>query len=481
MKNISVSLVKLLSEKESAAFRHYLASLKRSSLLTLYDAIQQQPYPDFDKEVVFEIVFSTKYSDQKDYLLRNEFRLLSGELKKFVAIEKMKERLEVDSVFQQSLFIDWLAQKNEFETEEKEIHKLITNAIRAGDYFIASEVQKQYIDRYVNQKEITEENYLFLLKIIQDFYQTAGKHYCYRMADIQIKQAFTESTLKRLNPGFQSLNITPFQIENEQDAYLSFADLLVQAYRLYGNQKIEILNKALLLCDKIVKKGFKTSATKSSLCALIALEYFLLGDYHLSIPFHQKALQEKEDTSPQEMISYIYNYISALLRIEDYEEAIRVINDNEAVWNNIPRVKDHFLCLKAMSYIFLNNPDEAWECIPHNRKRSGSELYYYYRFIQIIVYLIRNEYLPAISESETFIHTIRNNDKNSNYLALTMLLKRYVILLSDKNVMTKKTFKTKSKVILEALIKKQNEIETTNHALLYRWTMRLIEKNLNEN
>lgn len=479
MKNNTIRLVQLMSDKELAGFRQHLALLKRSSMLKLFDEIQQPSNLEYDKEKVFETVFLSKYSEKKDYLLRNEFRLLSAELKKFVAIEKMKERAEEDSVFQNSFFLEWLSQKNEFDTEEKEIEKLIADANQAGDYYMASEVQKQYIDRYVNQKEITESNYLFLIKNIKEFYQTANKYYRYRIADIQIKQAFAERTLKGLNPMFEAQNIIPYrQAEKEKDTYLIFADLLVQAYCLDGKPKIELLNQALMLCDSIVKKGFKASASKRSLCAMIALEYFLSGDYANSITYHKKALQEKEDTAVQEIISYIYNYISTLLRIEKYEESIRVINDNEAVWNKIPRVNDHFLCLKAMSYIFLGNPDEAWKCIPHNRKRSGIELYYYYRFIQIIIYLIRNDYLPAISEAETFIHTIRNNDKNVNYLQLAILLKKYIVLLSEKNTLSRKTFTGKSNAILQTLKKRQKENETANHALLYRWLLRLIAKNL---
>ena len=281
-----------------------------------------------------------------------------------------------------------------------------------------------------------------------------------------------------INPEYAPQNSRSDTFDDEQDIYLMFARLLVQAYAQHGQQKIDTLSRAVNFCDKITKKGFNKSSAKSSLFASIALEYFLLGEYGKSIPFHQQALQEIEKASPQEIISYVFNYISTLLRIEYYEDAIRVIDENEPVWNKIPRVKDRFLCLKAMSYIFLEKSEEAWNCIPHNRKRSGIDHYYYYRFIQIIVYLIRKEYSLAQSEIETYIHTIRNNDNDATYLQLCILLKNYIVLLAEKNVLTKKTFNNKSKTILDLLLKKQHKIETTNHALLYRWVVRFISQSI---
>lgn len=485
MKNKAYRLVKLLNDDEAKLFRQHLILLKRKGLLALFHEIRNNTSDEtpVQKANLFKAVFGIAYTKEQDFLLRNELRLLNCELIKLVSDEQMKMRMQQDSEFRQTFFIEWLSHKNVWEWEEKESIALIEVSKAKGDYSAASQMLKRYAERYIYQKEATEANYKDLLNRMDDFYQAAAKEYLYRTMEIKMKQAFAERTLKAINPDFVAANrkdiVPDLKREMESDNYLLLTHHITESYHQAGEQKIKTLKAALKLCSKIRKKGFEKNATVSSIAALLALEYFLQEDYANAITYHQKALQETEGIQQQQVISYVFNYLSTMLRLNKYKDTVHLIKNYEPIWSGIPRMKDRFLCLLAMSHVFLKQPDEAWSCLPHNRKKSGLDHYYYYRFIQIIVYLMKKEYRLAISETETFIHTIRNHDKNAAYLKLTLALKKYLHLLNDKPVMDKQSLKKKCNKLLQGLGEEKRQVELAEHALLYRWLVAAIEGEVN--
>lgn len=475
MKNKAQYLVNLLSVEEAKQFSKHLLKLKRKSLLLLFRKLAKSEQPDgtIDKGLLFKAIFGIPHTKQKDYLLRNQLRLLTNELVHFAGLTTLHQKMKAEPDFQYLHYVMWLLKKPSNELGQKESAELIKNYAAINDYRSISDLYKAQIDPFIYQREATVQNYEQLLSLIQQFYKAEMKDYMCRVMEVKMKEAFADRTLHTLNNSYP-ITDKPIPIPQpaaiiEEDNYLRFIENVCASYRQNGNEKICSLQKALKLCDTISRRGFERNHTRSSLSALIALEYFLAGQYYKAIPFHKKALETTEGLSNQNIITYAFNYLSTMMRIEAYDQAIEIIHQYRPIWEHMPRVKDRFICMQAMYYVFSNNPTSALQCIPQKRKQSGLDHYYYYRFIHLIIQFQFNNLLTAISEVESFIHTIRNNDGNTSYIKLSIHFKKLIELTTGKSALTKKQYCKRNTILLKELEENRGELELADNALLFRW------------
>ncbi len=471
----AIRLAKLLAGQDAAAFRKVLAGQKRQSLVTLFDFIQKEiQCPSIspqEKERLFNIIFGRKYSKKKDYLLRNELRLLANALTDFFALEKIKNALLNDAAQKQLFFLQCLLDKKDYELFESEYPKALQEALMENDFDVAAKITRLLIDDAVFRKEATKANYERLLALTEQYYLYAGKSFQHDYIYVRHKQAFSERTLHAIVQGHPVAPLQPltFTWVDASDNYLGYMRLLMESYGAQGEEKIKILCQAQGLIVKIKKKQFDKKAAIATTSAGIALEHFLSGSYRQSLPFHKNALDNASTLPGERVIAFVFNYLSALTRLEHYTDAIRLIEKYSATWETLPRVRDRFLCLKAMIHIFLNDADAAWNCIPHDRKQSGIDHYYYYRFIQILVLYLRSEAELAMNETENFEHTVRYQNKDDNYLRLIMLMKKFLRLQSDKPAFTQKEHRFRNDKLRSEIDLGKIEKELPDKALLYRW------------
>lgn len=472
----AIRLTKLMTAQEAVAFKKILTGQKRQSLVLLFDFIQKKIlYPSLskqEKEKLFKSVFGRNYTRQDDYLLRNELRLLANELSQFLSLEKIKNTLQTDEPLKNLFFLQCLLNKKEYVLFENEYPKALKEAARQCDFETAAKMTRLLIDDFVFRKEATKPNYERLLALTSQYYEYAGNAFLHDYIHVRHKQAFAERTLHAIVQGYPVAPLQPvmFSLDKKSnDNYLEYMRLLTESYCRHGQEKIDALLKAQRLISKIAKKDFDKQAAKATTSAGIALEYFLSGSYRQSLPFHKMALDNASTLPHERVIAFVFNYLSALMRLEQYAEAVRLIEKYRATWEALPRVRDRFLCLKAMNLIFLNDADAAWNCIPPDRKQSGIDHYYYYRFIQILVFYLRGELDLAMNETENFEHTVRYQDKDANYLRLILLMKKFLRLRGEKPALSRKEFeKSKSKLKAEMNLA-EIEKRLPDKALLYRW------------
>ncbi len=394
----AIRLAKLLTEQEAAAFGKIIAGQKRQSLALLFDFIQkeiQRPSVSLqEKERLFNIAFGKKYSKKEDYLLRNELRLLANALTDFFALEKIRNTLLNDADQKQPFFLQCLLDKKDYDLFESESPKALREALNENDFDAAAKITRLLIDDMVFRKEATKENYQRLLALTEEYYLYAEKSFQHDYIYVRHKQAFAERTLRAIVQGYPVTPLQPVALrwENTSDNYLGYMRLLTESYRAQGEEKIKILLQAQRLIAKIKKKQFDKKAAQATTSAGIALEHFLSGSYRQSLPFHKKALDNASTLPGERVIAFVFNYLSALMRLEQYADAVHLIEKYRATWETLPRVRDRFLCLKAMSHIFLNDADAAWNCIPHDRKQSGIDHYYYYYHHRLLFRIILEIY-----------------------------------------------------------------------------------------
>lgn len=476
--NRTIELVRLLSQKEKKAFAQQLEGGKRNSLPFLFNgicaALKSKRGSEPTKELLFRLTFDEPYSKDKDYLLRNEFRLLSKELSTFLSFEQVKKNFRDNSLEEKFAFLQSLIDRKAINLFEREWEKIANDAEDQLEFRISSEVRKMAILQWIENHQATIEKYERLLEMLEGFQKSLNRYFQHQFLFGKHRQAFTERTLQALGSPIEISPLEPIHFhpteDKENDAYANHLIALTDSYRYKGNGKIEILKKAADFASQIQAKSFDQNGALASINAGIALEYFLLRELEASLPYHQKALEYGSKLENGKLISFVFNYLSTLIRLERHEQAIELINEYAAVWQKLPRMRDRFLCLKSMCHVFENNPTAAESCIPEDRKAGGLDHYYYYRFIQIIVLFQKGKPELAMNEAENFEHTVRYNDKDEDYLRLIQTMKKFLALKSEQAVIDKEAFSEKAEKLKQSL-SEASESAFADRALLYRWIL----------
>ncbi len=476
--NRAVELVALLSSNEKKVFSLELEAGKRVSLAFLFAGIcsllKSKKNSVLDKDLLYRLTFDEPYTKEKDYLLRNELRLLSKALHKFLSLDQAKKNIHNNSLEERRHFLQSLLARKAHGLFEREWEKVAIDAEGQLEFQIATEVRKMAILQWIENHQATIENYERLLLLLDGFQESLKQHFRHQHLFGKHRQAFTERTLQALG---KPVDISPFEDVKfspgksiPDDAYANHLIALTESYRFRGIDKIEMLLKASEFVTQIQIKSFDKKGALSSINAGIALEYFLLRELEASLPFHQKALEFGSKLESTKLISFVFNYLSTLIRLERHEQAIELINEYGTVWQKLPRMRDRFLCLKAMCHVFENNPKAAETCIPEDRKAGGLDHYYYYRFIHIIVLYQHGKAELAMNEAENFEHTVRYNDKDKDYLRLIQGMKKFLVLRSEKQVISEGAFSQKAEK-LKASLNKASESAFADRALHYKWIL----------
>ena len=481
--NRNVALVALLTSKELKVFSNLLSEGKRTSLPLLFDGIcagLKSSKPNaLEKESLFKKAFGDAYSKDKDYLLRNELRLLSKELTSFLAVEQTKKAMRDDSLEEKRLLLQSYIDRKAHDLFDREWEKVVEDAKNELRLDVALDIQKLAVEHLIGTRQATVENYNQLLELLADYQETLKQHFTHQHLFGKHKQAFAERTLQAIGAdvhvsSLEAVSINPAD-EKQNDAFANHFAALTKAYSHRGEEKIELLKTAAGFVSEINSKAFDQNAALATVNAAIALEYFLLRELEASLPYHQKALEFGASLEGGKLISFLFNYLSTLIRLDRHEQAIELINEYASVWEKLLRMRDRFLCLKAMCHVFENDPKSAEDCIPEDRKAGGLDHYYYYRFVQIIVLFLKEKPELAMNEAKNFEHTVRYNDKDEDYLRLIQSMKKFLALKSEQAIIDETAFSKKAEKLKQSL-NEASESAFADRALLYRWIVSELNK-----
>ncbi|MCB9186092.1 MAG: hypothetical protein H6601_05035 [Flavobacteriales bacterium] len=474
--NRTVALVAELSLKERKDVGHLLSQGKRDSLLLIFNAIcsglRSSKLESLDKAFLFQRTFGEAYTKDKDYLLRNELRLLSKELTDYLAMGQLKKRMRDDPLEEKRLLLCSYIDRNAHHLFDREWEKVVNDAKAQLRPDIALEIQKLAVEHLVSTRQATIENYDQLLKLLADYQDTLKLHFTHQHLFGRHKQAFVERTLQAIGSDIQ---VSPLEVislnptdQERNDAFSNHFVALTKAYAHRGEEKIGLLKTAADLVSEINSRSFDQNAALATVNAAIALEYFLLRELEASLSYHQKALEFGSGLEDRKLLSFVFNYLSTLIRMERHEQAIALVNKYASVWEKLPRMRDRFRCLKAMCHVFENDPKAAEDCIPEDRKAGGLDHYYYYRFIQIIILFQKGKQELAMNEAENFEHTVRYNDKDEDYLRLIQAMKKFLLLKSEQPTISEEAYWEKAEK-LDRSLDQASESAYADRALFYRW------------
>lgn len=469
-------LVLALSKKEADEFSGIISLNGRPNLAVLYDGIRSGPKrsgsTDKEKERLFWLVFKKKHTKENDFLLRNEQRLLAKEIMRFLARKQSDQELKNSPELEAYHYLMALKEHGEMDLFISEWPKALKVAQQNHNHQIGHRILRSVIEHLAETSKATVPEFDEIQKLIDTAILELNSAYLLQFLRLKMKESFVQRTKQALGVDLTlpELELEKIEIDdpkissNLSNFYLE----MCRSFRQAGPEKIDTLIRSIGLLEKVPKTALDRDSTIASINAGIALEYFLNGELHTSIQYHEQALENSTTLSDDRKASYLFNYISTLLRLERYSESIDLIRLYEGIWMKRPRLKHRFQCLLAMCLIFENRIEEVESLIPEDRKDGGMDHYYYFRIIHTITLFLRDKPDLSLNELDNLEHTVRYNDSDRDTLSLIQGFRKLFNLICDSSSLSESEIRSAIDQ-LNQVTAVASKSAKANHWLLYHW------------
>jgi|GEM_PF-6840441 hypothetical protein len=403
----TIELIAELDEKEKKEFTKKLKAHSRKSLLNLYVLLLKSS-PEPDKKKLFNVAFGKNYTAAKDYLLRNELRLLNHELEQFIIDAEMGfNHIDISTENDLKLLNRFFKNGSE-NLFEKYYSTALLKTIKAQDFEKQSKLHSLKCDFLIKHKELSIANYKELLETLQLENNALQLFAEEKKSENVLKQRYTQRVLMQLNGSnnwVENTNSTNVDGSMSLNPVVQYNNLIAQSYIEHGESKISLLQKALKLHPLVAEVRKEKAKDILTINGNIAIEYFLNHRFDEAHKYYATATSLMNDDNLN--IELVFNYcINAMvigkhkIFIEYSQKYARQISGNN-------KLKYRFQYFTAIALLFDNKPNEAFRCLDHEISKRPETEYYFYRMVYAMVYFQLNDFDLANRELENILQSFR--------------------------------------------------------------------------
>ncbi|MGB0839831.1 MAG: hypothetical protein ACPGXL_06805 [Chitinophagales bacterium] len=409
----TIALIETLSRKEAKQLEQILKTHKRQKLRVLYKTVTQalKKDKDIEKQHLFKVAFGKIWTTKNDYLLRNELRLLNKEIEQLWVNNAIEASKKTFNYQHQIYLLNTYLERKLYKFYEGHWQFIYKKAQKNYKYDIQLQLLLSFFEYQRKNLENSEANLQSILTTQLATHDIIERQYIEALRESELRLGFLDRSLylftqKRL--GYTpktSLNLLESHANNDYAQFLYHSTL---SYTQHGIENIDSLKKAIHYLDLVERPNLATNKIKRKSVALasIALTYFLMTDYHAANTYFEKAF-ELNNTNDPNLLPILFNYVSNCLKLNQYEKVSALIKSHQTTIEKEPALKYRFECLQAMAHIFCKETEAAYDCISYNIHQRPQSEYHYFRFIYIIVFLMREDWDNAERELRNFVQCLR--------------------------------------------------------------------------
>lgn len=414
-------LLKCLNDLEIKRFRNVIKKGHAPERLVLLEILlkslkinQVEP----DKSFVYEKVFKSKYSKEKDYLIRNEYRLISDDLETFLAYNPIDTESELRL---QLNYLKRLLNAGNYHLFLVEKQQIIKHFGRHPNLFSDLEwMEESYISRFrlMNPNMIYE-----YVSRIEDLEKNTNGLYEFYKSELNIRKSFAERVLR----GYAIKDTVKIEEIKERsgdfDADIEYNKLKSKQFVQYGKERIDTLinmEQVLPSCKYLLEKEKFFSA------ASIPLEWMLVGDYQRSIEAYEKAMMIKGfDESSVFLSGGLFNYLSVLNKAGEFEKFEELHNKYSSYIESSP-YQFRTALLRAMVLLNMENYRKARSIMRDAKLEDKSSDYFYLKVLFICCLIGEGDLVSAQNDLDNFNRLIKANNASRNYQYAAYVLKHAI-------------------------------------------------------
>jgi hypothetical protein len=434
----TLELLRALNDREIKDFEELLNSQKRKTLPKLYGAIKK--YRKIEgvpaTEELFELIFKKEYTADKNYLLRNELRLLNELFYNFFIDITFSDYIKKHK----STYNYWLARafferklNSAFAADIDRFVAFNKAYIKPEDTALLLDLKSLWM---IYNEPKTLKNVTQQIDATEQWKDEQIRFLRYRLREVESRKAYLETTLASISGEKRSekddWRTTPqmeisFGDMGSMDKYEQYLVLKKYSYQTAGQARIDVL-KQMLAIEEGEEYTSEYSAIASQLASLnaIAMEYILLGNFVEGDKFLQESITRSEGNNLPVIFATLQNYISNQINLGNYQKGIDYYNfKRELIEKGRQYVQTSIA--KVYCHLFLGQTDEALASLPLQAQLTDHQQLMV-RMVYLIVFIIRKQYDLAVNENQNIGRMIkaRQGSYFEIYLSINGLYLKYL-------------------------------------------------------
>lgn len=414
----TLELLKALSDREIDKIDALVKLQKRKSLQQLYSTlrkyIKRSGLPT--NEELYLNTFEKKYTNDKNYLLRNELRLLNELIYDYLVSETFQTYLKNN----RSTYYYWLARSffdkkmnTSFEADIERFIAYCKEHVKPDDASRLLDLKSLWL---IYNKEKTADNLRLQLAATEAWKDEQIRHLKHRLREMEARYAYIDHTLVgiegKINNRPNDRRTPPQQIIDFGDKLDVFEEYLVlkkHSFETKQEVRINVLKRKLEI-EESKEYGNEFGSVDAQVATLgnIATEYILLGKFEEADTYLLEGINRAEENDKAILPSLLQNYLANQMNLHQYQVGIDFYNKYETQMRNNRQYVS--ICMyKAYCHLFLKQPDEALASVPVNTTLTEHQNLLV-RMIYLIAFIIRKDYVLAINESKNIVRMIKANE-----------------------------------------------------------------------
>lgn len=430
----TAALIASLSRKERRQFEQsVLLQHKRTTLKKLYQCLKKQP--QIHKEAAFVKTFGTAYDAKQDHLFRNELRLLNKALESFLIQVQWEQEQAAQPHQSEFLLLKVYLNRGQFDLFEPAWRKLYKKVEGAANYDLMVQLLEQYIYAQLQIQEVSYELFEQLHPQAETLLRLQEAHMAERFKKLEVLQGFIQQNLYVIRSGqYQRQRyVASFQQQTPllNNTWLQVLEAAVQMYYLSGSAKIDLLTSALAQAELLENTPHYDPILIAKLRSTLALEYFIDRQFEQADRIYSQLIQYPEHLASLNRPGLFFNYLSNLVNLERYEDAIRFYQAHQTIWETsaVPLYRVHyFLC---WAYLGLGDYEAAQGALLlHDLQDRPRHEEFYARTLLSLVYYHLGELIMAERETYNLLQNYRYklSPETTHYEQLCYIHQFYVLM-----------------------------------------------------
>lgn len=385
----TLQLIRLLSPKEKDEFRHHAQWLKNDRLEAAFSFLTKtKELPSSDLQAkVFKHLYKKNWTKENDYLLRNDLRLLGKQLELYLArklFDQSDKRFDAEA---SCLYLTALLERKQIDLFLKEWQQVMRSAESNGNTEDLIRLRKLYILYLTRHPEFTEQRYQDIEVSIDELSRIIYFQQACIMQELSVYKSQLIRQRHESNPDVPLLKPQPFTMPDfSTDPHVRFFDLLSEAYLHRGEETISRLKEALEILEKCKPGIIDQQQREAVITAYIALELFLLGKYEEADHYYKRAMDQTRTIDPIRFGAIAFNYVSNLIRLEKYAEALHEIERYDKLFSGLTGIAQRVICQRVMCLIYTDRVKEAKQLILEHDASASYDVLFYMRLALSIAF-----------------------------------------------------------------------------------------------
>lgn len=461
IKNPAIQICLQLNEKDTLAIIKNLKEDKRTATLKLFSIITNvYRKKNIPKEELYQKLYGKVYELEKDYLLRNELRILRQKLEKFILVKTFEEELDNNEVFRQKMLLQSYKQFKLYDLFYENFEKAENTALELLQFEEALTMQAWHLDLGYQHHFAAVKNY----EEKAAFFKERSAHFKNTFSQcistqVRIQQfydgmVFYYQTLLQLSPEKQNLTASEFNFVVSKNTHpiSLYYYYRTKAFYSVGEERVQNFLLAYHVLQAHDHKDKNILDLIVSVILGLGRSFQQVGDFLQADKYFSIAIESygKEMDTLASKEKFYANYITNLLNIGQFEKVLQLLNQLQTEGSDAGYPQYWFSIYKLIAYIGLNNTTEIKAALPANFNEVPMQHRIYFRIINSIYFYLTNQAEFAFKETYNLLHTKLAEEYGKEQLAIIELMEWYFQWIDKnnglKNISEKEITKLKNQI-----------------------------------